>query len=206
MPRTPTDYSKTVIYKIVCNDLTKKEVYVGNTTDFTVRKYNHKYNCNTPSSREYDKLIYKYIRENGGWDKFSMLEIEKYPCKDGNEARTRERYWYEQLNAKLNQICPITSKQEKKEYMIQYREENKEKLKAQRKQYCDNHKEKVKKYYEANKEHYKRYREENKEKISEKRNIKVECECGCITSKSNLAYHKKSKQHQSLIKNLTPII
>ena len=30
-----------------------------------------------------------------------MIEIEKFPCKDGNEARARERYWYEELKATL---------------------------------------------------------------------------------------------------------
>ena len=38
MPRKETDYSKTVIYKIVCNDLTITDIYVGHTTDFVVRK------------------------------------------------------------------------------------------------------------------------------------------------------------------------
>jgi hypothetical protein len=31
-----------------------------------------------------------------------MIEIEKYNCNDGNEARARERYWFEELQAKLN--------------------------------------------------------------------------------------------------------
>ena len=39
------------------------------------------------------------IRENEGWNNWSMIEIEKYPCNDKNEACARERYWYELLNA-----------------------------------------------------------------------------------------------------------
>jgi acyl-ACP thioesterase len=35
-----------------------------------------------------------------------MVEIEKYTCDDGNEARARERYWVESLNAKLNRCIP----------------------------------------------------------------------------------------------------
>ena len=35
-----------------------------------------------------------------------MIEIEKYPCNDKNEASKQERYYYEKLNAKLNTICP----------------------------------------------------------------------------------------------------
>ena len=30
------------------------------------------------------------IRENGDWNNWSMIEIEKYPCNDDNEARARE--------------------------------------------------------------------------------------------------------------------
>ena len=43
MPRTPIDYSKTLIYKLVKNDdYDNANVYVGSTTDFTRRKTNIK--------------------------------------------------------------------------------------------------------------------------------------------------------------------
>jgi hypothetical protein len=38
MPRLPIDYSKSIIYKIVCKDLDVKDCYVGSTTNFTNRK------------------------------------------------------------------------------------------------------------------------------------------------------------------------
>ena len=38
MPRKAIDYSRTIIYKIVCNDLNVEECYVGSTTDFSKRK------------------------------------------------------------------------------------------------------------------------------------------------------------------------
>jgi len=34
MPIRATDYSKTIIYKLVCNDPNVMEMYVGHTTDF----------------------------------------------------------------------------------------------------------------------------------------------------------------------------
>ena len=52
MPKTPMDYSKTIIYKIVCNDLSIKECYVGHTTDMTKRKCSHKYSCNNMKSEK----------------------------------------------------------------------------------------------------------------------------------------------------------
>ena len=46
MPRKIINYTNTIIYKIVCNDLNITDLYVGSTTDFTNRKYNHKSSCN----------------------------------------------------------------------------------------------------------------------------------------------------------------
>ena len=112
MPRTNTNYNNTVIYKIVCNDLNIKDVYVGHTTNFVKRKSQHKENCNSPSNEHYNTKIYKIIRENEGWCNWSMVEIEKYPCGDSNEAKKRERYWLENLSANLNQSIPSRSKKE----------------------------------------------------------------------------------------------
>ena len=104
MPKHPIDYQKNIIYKIVCDDLTVKECYVGHTTDFTKRKCKHKHHTNNKQSKE---KKYETIRINGGWENWSMIEIEKYPCKDQNEARARERHWVEVLNATLNSHCPF---------------------------------------------------------------------------------------------------
>jgi glycine cleavage system H lipoate-binding protein len=41
-----------------------------------------------------------------------MLEIEKYSCNDGNEARARERYWIEKEKSTLNVTIPNRSKKE----------------------------------------------------------------------------------------------
>jgi hypothetical protein len=102
MPRQPLNYQNTIIYKIVCKDLSIDYIYVGHTTSFTHRKREHKSRCNN----SYPFLLYTKINENGGWDNWEMIEIEKYSCNDANEARARERYWYEELNAKLNTRCP----------------------------------------------------------------------------------------------------
>ena len=55
------------------------------------------------------------IRENEGWNNWSMIEIEKYPCNDKNEACARERYWYELLNANMNTYCPTLNVENRKE-------------------------------------------------------------------------------------------
>jgi predicted GIY-YIG superfamily endonuclease len=64
MPRVPINYAKTVIYKIVCNDLSITECYVGHTTDFVRRRQNHKYHCTHENDEKHNLKIYKTIREN----------------------------------------------------------------------------------------------------------------------------------------------
>jgi hypothetical protein len=89
-------------------------LYFGFTTDFTKRKNGLKTRCNNPNNKAYNFKIYSFIRSNGGWDNWSMILIEYYPCNNGIEARARERYWYEFLNASLNRNCPNRSNAESK--------------------------------------------------------------------------------------------
>ena len=169
MPKTIIDYSKTIIYKIVCNDLNITDLYVGHTTQFTKRKCGHKSKCNNLNSKSYNLIIYKTIRDNGGWENWSMIEIEKYNCNDSNEATARERHWYEILQAKLNSCCPYRSKGE---YMQEYRENNKNKISQQRQEYNKTvGQQKREEYKEMNKNKIKEYKTEynkmNKDKIRE---------------------------------------
>ena len=185
MPRKEIDYSKTIIYKIVCKDPTITHCYVGHTTDFTNRKNKHKYNCNKPECKHYNIFVYKTIRENGGWSNFEMLEIEKYNCKDSTEASLRERFWLETLNADLNKQVPSRSQ---KEYKIV----NKEIIIEYHKNYHINNKDKL---IERSKQYY----ENNKEKILKHNLTKIECECGCNLRKSDLPRHKRTKKHINLM-------
>jgi hypothetical protein len=75
MPRTATDYSRTVIYRI--KHIENKElVYVGSTTNFTKRKCSHKSICYNEKSKRYNFKLYVMIRENQGWNAFQKLEIK----------------------------------------------------------------------------------------------------------------------------------
>ena len=73
MPKTPIDYSKTIIYKIVCKDLNVKDVYVGHTTDFIRRKRQHNSVCNCETSLRHNLKVYQLIRDSGGWENWSMI-------------------------------------------------------------------------------------------------------------------------------------
>jgi hypothetical protein len=133
MPRTPVDYSKTIIYKLVKNDdYDNANVYVGSTTDFTRRKRLHKSSCNNDKNKEYDVKKYQYIRANGGWNEWGMVLIEKFPCNDGNEARAHEEYWRCHFNSQLNTrrayIPEEQRKEQRKEIDKKHYENNKNKI------------------------------------------------------------------------------
>ena len=113
MPKLAIDYSNTLMYKFVCNDLNVTDNYVGHTTHWINRKNGHKSKCNNSNSPRYNLKVYQMIREHGGWDNWQMIEIEKYPCNDSNEATARERYWYDELNSTMNTNKPKTTDEEK---------------------------------------------------------------------------------------------
>ena len=156
----------------------------------TKRKCSHKSHCNNENDKAHNLKIYQIIRENGGWDNWSMLLVEKFPCKDKYEACKREREVYEELEAKMNTFRPYRTQEELKEYREeyskQYREEHKEESKEYNKQYREEHKEEHKQY---KKQYGKRYYQEHKATINEK----VECEyCLKLLSKSNMSRHHKT--------------
>ena len=76
------DYSHTYVYEIVCKDATVQQKYIGLTTNFTQRKYNHKRNYQQQVSEAYIVMA-----KNGGFDNWQILLLAEYNCKDANEAR-----------------------------------------------------------------------------------------------------------------------
>jgi len=216
MPKITTDYSKTIMYKIVCNDLNVKECYVGHTINMTKRKYRHKSSCNNEKNKAHNFKIYQIIRQNGGWSNWSMILVEEFPCKDKYQACKRERELYEELDAKMNTFRPYLTQEERTEEDKKYREEhkaeiiqnsrkyrekNKEEIKEKTKQYREDHKEEIraefKQYCEEHraefKQYSKKYREKNKEKIAEKNKEKIECEfCSKLLSKGSMYRHIKT--------------
>lgn len=192
MPRRDIDYSKTIIYKIVCNDLNITYTYVGSTTDLTKRKNQHKTDCNNPNGAGHNYKLYTTIRENGGWSNWSVVLVENYPCDSGTEARKRERYFYELYNADLNVIRPFTSDVERVE---QHKERGK--------QYHINNIEKIKKNYVDNAEKIKEQRREhyaiNSISINDKLKEKHNCECGGKYTTRDKSTHYKTNKHQNFI-------
>ena len=96
------DYSKIVIYKIESNNLDITDCYIGSTVNFHKRFAQHKNSCKNPNRIAYSYKVYKFIRENGGWDNWSMKILEFYPCNNKGEAYERECHYIECNNTTLN--------------------------------------------------------------------------------------------------------
>ena len=173
------EYKNSVVYVIKCNDPNVLDKYVGSTCSFKSRKYQHKSDCCCKTGAKYHYRIYECIRQNGGWDNWSMLPLEKVPCDDKMELRIVEAKWYETLNATLNVNCPIRSQ----EYWDKYYED-----------YRANHRDYMNDYYKI-----------NGDKLRLKKKEVINCECGGHYTRSNKMIHMRSKKHikkMALIKSV----
>ena len=174
-------YHNGLIYKIVCKDSEISDIYVGSTVNFTQRKDCHKSNTNNINSEKYNLYVYKFIRDNGNWDNWEMIEITKYTCESKLELEMEERRYMELLKSNLNKCIPTRTKKE-------WRQNNKEKYKEYKKKYRANNKNKIN---EKNNKYY----QTNKKKLNQKFN----CECGGKYTDTHKSAHFKTKKHQDYI-------
>ena len=174
-----SDIDNYVMYKIYPKNINLNYCYIGHTKNFNFRKGQHKLPCFDTTHNKSHLKLYEVIRQNGGWDEWEMIEIEKFNGKTKLEARMREQELMKEHKANLNMLNAYITEDEratnKKAITEKYREENKELIRQQEKKYKEDHKdiitEQMKKYREENKEKIyektKEYRENNKEKHQE---------------------------------------
>ena len=96
-------------------------IYIGSTKDFNKREGTHKSDCNNPNSKSYNYKVYQYLRENGGWDNFKMLEIGMVEYETDEELRIEEQKWIEDLGPTLNDKKSYRTIEDKKELNRQCR-------------------------------------------------------------------------------------
>ena len=208
------DYNNNCIYKICCKDENIKELYIGHTTNFKRRKWQHKSDCNNEKKRSHSLLLYQFIRANGGWDNWNVVKLYDHPCSSLKEACIEERKCMDKFGGKLNTINSYTSEQERIEnnklLCKEYKKKNKEKIRKYKEEnqvdkvYYEKNKQKInlqnREYYEKNKEKMRlwqnEYNQKNKEKISlqkkEYNKVKVNCpNCNLLLNRCSLYNHKK---------------
>jgi len=204
MPRRAVDYSKTVIYKIQHNE-DETLLYVGSTTHFTNRKSHHKGACTNENDKAYNRKVYRMIRENGGWDSFSMIKIEDFPCKCGRDAEAREDELMRELSANMNMHRAFVENPatERLIYDRRYRETHQEQIQR----YRETHREEQRQYRQAHREEHReynrQYREANRDRLDAWGAHEVECEaCNCHVMRKNLNRHRQTDKHNNNIVRL----
>ena len=131
-------------YKFICKDPEIKFVYVGHTTNFASRKSHHKGSCNNPNILQYNTPVYQFIRANGGWENWTMIECHSQICKSPRDAERVEQELINQQHQVLNTNkahSGIELPSNHHDYQTQYYIQNKEKITEQHTQYRATHKE-----------------------------------------------------------------
>lgn len=179
---------KLIFYKIVCCDNTISSVYIGHTKNFSTRKYLHKSTCNLQTHPNHNFPVYKFIRENGGWDNWSMVPIEEGEYDNTIQGKIREQQLIESYPNNLNTKRAHQTKEQRQEYNHNLQQtkyySNPEFYRERSKQYRSEHKDEVseynKQYAEKMSEEKKQQRklqakqlyEQNKDKYNENRRLK----------------------------------
>jgi hypothetical protein len=186
MPRRAVDYSKTVIYKIQHNE-DESLLYIGSTTDFTNRKSQHKCACNNETIKDYHRKVYRMIRENGGWDCFTMVKIEDFPCVDGRDAEAREDELMRQMNANMNANRAFIEDpaEQRRVYDRRYLEAHPERRTETLRLYRENHHQEIL-------ERARRYRETNHEFVNRTHRCEI---CDVHVLRKGLNRHQQTEKH-----------
>lgn len=170
-------------YKIACKDVAVQDVYVGSTRNIDERLKTHRKRSKNLSSIHGKALLYRTIREHGGFENWSHEVIETKVFSNKKDALFHERDLVNELKANLNAQDPIKSKDETLQYKKEYRQQNKEQIK------------------EYNKQYKSVYRQQNREKINEHNTKLVSCVCGSTYQLNGKARHERSKKHQHFIES-----
>ena len=117
------------IYGIFCLDEEIKDCYIGSTRLFSRRKFQHKNQFDNPNRPTYKYKVYRFIRENGGFDNFEIKKLHSFYPENQIELRQTEREYIEKYNGTLNTQLPNRSPEE-------YRNDRKEFLRTSIKCEC----------------------------------------------------------------------
>jgi len=175
------------IYKIV-NVENNGLCYVGHTKCFESRRTVHKsHSKNAPA------LLYRTIRDNGGWENWNMSCIEVCPedIDTKRKAEAREEEWRQRLSANLNNNRCFLTDDQRKEYQCSYSKDYRDK-------HIEYYRDYSKEYRQKNPDYFREWKNRNPEYHNNWRKDKEEfvmCECGRQVNKFRMHLHVKTKLH-----------
>ena len=85
------------VYIIRCKDKSITDCYIGSCEDMEDRKRKHILSLTKANCIGYKLRLYQFIRDNGWWDNFEMVEL----CKCENLLET-EQYYLDFIKPSLN--------------------------------------------------------------------------------------------------------
>lgn len=104
------------------DDINFENIYNGSTKNINLRFNKHRQDCN---NKHINTKLYKYIRENGTFDRFLMTVYEEQIVFGNDAQRKRQALEREEelrvaLGSTLNTNRPIILNETKQEYMRNY--------------------------------------------------------------------------------------
>ena len=109
------DYSQGKVYMI--KSLINHDCYIGSTSQTLTRRLQKHITDSKCDKRKCES--YKIVN-----DKHKIILLENCPCKTKEELLKREQYWMEQFPDCINKNKAVRTKEQKKEYMREYRQIN----------------------------------------------------------------------------------
>jgi len=159
------------IYKLIKKDAINDDmIYIGSTEDINDRMSKHKYSCNNIKHCKYNYKVYKYIRDNGGWNEWKYEIIDEVEVALREDAGIYEGEYiikYDAINKLNDVVAGRCLNKSKNQYHKEKYQRNKEVISQKSKEKYQRNKEVIS---QKSKEKYQR----NKEKISQKCKEKYE--------------------------------
>jgi hypothetical protein len=195
----PKDYQQGKIYKIECRKT--KRVYIGSTCSkyLSQRKGDHmkkyrKWKKGIKDNRGKIPFVQGFLIIDDG-DYFFKL-VERYPCNNVDELRTRERYWIENTPNCINLQTPSKTKAE-------WQAENRDRYKHTYQCVCGatiQHQEKAR--HERTSRHQRYVTDNIKHDPNRDRNESYTCKCGAVMQWQNKSRHERTVSHINIVKQI----
>ena len=184
------DYTNSVVYHIRFKD-SHRVIYVGSTCKYNLRCSKHRYNCINEKSPNYNNQVYQFIREHGGLSAFEIVPVAYHACKDRLVLRYFEQAEMDKFDGLINSNCAVLDPEVHKEYNMKYQ-----------KAYRDSHKDKKQMESKTTKPSDKTQAVAPDSATKAKTTAKINCECGCVVSRSSIYAHRDTKKHADLLKSV----